>query len=323
MIVPEFWAEAKERIRVAGETRTLKRFGWSDDSMAAAQEHARERVHEAAEQARRGESVRRVDHKVTYGGAEGLPIREEIVERHGDTVITRNPYGARCLNTPDVLFADVDAPAAGPVGLKIVFFAIILGAGAYYALLADTAWPFFLALIIAVLSASETAKLVTRIFSLGRDAHAAAYAGIETFANSHPECLLRVYRTPNGYRVLAMHDTFDPRTAETGRILAALGTDPVYAIVSRGQNCFRARLTAKPWRIDVPRLKPTPGIWPVKPEHMDKRRRWVADYERKAGEFSACRYETTLGSGRADRRCRRVQELHDRECRADRDLPLA
>jgi len=36
-----------------------------------------------------------------------VPIREEIVSRHGDTIITRNSYGARCLNTPNALFADI------------------------------------------------------------------------------------------------------------------------------------------------------------------------------------------------------------------------
>jgi hypothetical protein len=38
-----------------------------------------------------------------YNGAAGVPIREEIVGRHGETVITRNSYGARCLNMPNVL----------------------------------------------------------------------------------------------------------------------------------------------------------------------------------------------------------------------------
>ncbi|MEQ1893799.1 MAG: hypothetical protein ABL998_14750, partial [Planctomycetota bacterium] len=34
--------------------------------------------------------------------AEGVPIREEIVSEHDAAVITRNGYGARCLNTPNV-----------------------------------------------------------------------------------------------------------------------------------------------------------------------------------------------------------------------------
>lgn len=53
---------------------------------------------------------------MAYNGAQGVPIREEVLERHGDTVITRNGYGAKCLNTPDVLFADVDFDTALPPG---------------------------------------------------------------------------------------------------------------------------------------------------------------------------------------------------------------
>ncbi len=93
MIVPEYWAEAKERVVYEGKGATYKRFGWSDESQEAAFENARERVLEAAERASRGEQVRLVDHKVAYNGAEGLPIREQVIERHGDTVITRNAYG--------------------------------------------------------------------------------------------------------------------------------------------------------------------------------------------------------------------------------------
>ena len=108
MIVPEYWSEAKERVVLGGRSRTLKRFGWSDVSESEALAHAKERVHEAASRLRAGKEVRTMDHKVPYNGAEGLPIREEIVSRHGDAVITRNSYGALCLNTPDTVFADVD-----------------------------------------------------------------------------------------------------------------------------------------------------------------------------------------------------------------------
>jgi len=54
-----------------------------------------------------GEKLIRREPKIPYKGAAGVPIREEIVSRHGETIITRNAYGARCLNTPNVLFADV------------------------------------------------------------------------------------------------------------------------------------------------------------------------------------------------------------------------
>jgi hypothetical protein len=75
MIVPQYWAEGRVQHRTEQRQVTVRRFGWSDASQAEAHTHA------------------------------GVPIREEILSRHGSAILTRNLYGAQCLNTPDVLFA--------------------------------------------------------------------------------------------------------------------------------------------------------------------------------------------------------------------------
>ena len=46
--------------------------------------------------------------RVAYNGSNGVPIREEVFAKHDDIIITRNLYGSLCLNTPNVLFADID-----------------------------------------------------------------------------------------------------------------------------------------------------------------------------------------------------------------------
>src|SRR5258708_31387459 len=38
------------------------------------------------------------------------PIREEVLQRRDGTVMTRNSYGAHCLNTERVAIADIDLP---------------------------------------------------------------------------------------------------------------------------------------------------------------------------------------------------------------------
>ena len=78
----------------------VRRFGWSDNSQDAAQVNADERAQEALQRLLSGEKLPRREPKVPYNGGEGVPIREEIVSRHGETIITRNSYEARCLNTP-------------------------------------------------------------------------------------------------------------------------------------------------------------------------------------------------------------------------------
>jgi hypothetical protein len=105
------------------------RIAWSDESPLAAQAHADQRTREAFERIAQGETLERREPKRAYNGAAGVPIREEIVERQGDTVVTRNTYGARCLNTPDVLFVDIDfeEPLRGSLFLFAFMPALIAG----------------------------------------------------------------------------------------------------------------------------------------------------------------------------------------------------
>lgn len=324
MIVPEYWSEAKEQIQIDGRKRTLKRFGWSDTSESDAHENAKERVRDAAKRALAGESVRTTDYKVEYGGAVGLPIREEIIERHGESIITRNSYGALCLNTPDVLFADIDVPQPSHGRLTGTLFFLILAAGFWGRIELSAWWPVVVAFLAAIILAGPLAWLIVKAASSFRqDPFEAALTRIDSYAKDNPSWLLRVYRTPKGYRVLVMHSTFDPTQEESSAFMNAIASDPIYMRLCRSQKCFRARISPKPWRIGVEHIRPRPGIWPIKPEHMDRRRRWVAEYERKSAEFAACEYVATLGRGRTATDCERVRDVHDRYCKPESNLPTA
>ncbi|MDJ0812756.1 MAG: hypothetical protein QNJ23_03450 [Woeseiaceae bacterium] len=324
MIVPEYWSEAKERVVVNGRRRTLKRFGWSDVSEAEALANAKERVAEAAARARAGEQVRTMDHKIPYNGAEGLPIREEIISRHGDAVITRNSYGALCLNTPDTVFADVDVEEPSGIGLGWIYFLIIAAAGVWGSKEFGTWWVLAVAVLVGALLAHESAKATLRLLGVFRtDPVDAARARIEQFATDNPDWHLRLYRTPRGYRVLVMHQTFDPTEEPAFEFLKKLGSDPLYVTMCRNQKCFRARVSPKPWRIGMEHIRPRPGVWPIKAERMPQRHEWVRRYDEQSHRYASCRFEATLGSGRTDRKCEAVRRVHDKHCKAEQDLALA
>jgi hypothetical protein len=70
-------------------------------------------------------------------------------------------------------------------------------------------------------------------------------------------------------------------------------------------------------------MKPRPGVWPVNPERLPERRRWVEAYERAAQGFASCRFVETLGNGTLDPRTAEVRALHDRLGRAREELPIA
>lgn len=334
MIIPEYWAEARLQHREGRRQVTVRRFGWSDDSLDAAQAHADARAHEAMRRVLAGEDLPRLERRAAYNGADGVPIREQIVDRHGDSVITRNGYGALCLNTPDVLFADIDiddedlsfrhgcslivvatiaiAAALRVAGMENLPAAIGIGFASAWALswFVDRAYMRFVA------------RPRARTQRERRDAQ--ALARIRDFVASHRDWRLRVYRTPAGFRLLAMHRSFDPRDPEVRACFDALGVDPTYARMCHNQRCFRARISPKPWRIGLSRLN-APAVAAWQPAHADlpERRRWIARYEAAAPRFASCRFLETLGQGPEAPEAIAVREVHDLFCRADSALPLA
>lgn len=300
MIVPRYWAEARVQ-RPASKGRkigqlTLRRYGWSNVGQADAQTMADARVADAMAKADTGERPESRDPKVPYNGADGVPIREQIVEEHGETVITRNGYGAMCLNTPDVLFADIDDPP---------------GAGPGWAASA-------MAMVASIVSAFTGGARRTPTHSglVGNR--------VEAFVAAHPGWVARLYRTPAGHRLLVTHRTFQTTDPEVAECFTSLMVDPAYARMCRHQQCFRARLTPKPWRMgQAPYKRPRPEIWPVTPERLVERTAWLASYDAQSKAFAACRFLKEYGSGRLSSEAARVRDLHDDRCGALGLLPLA
>lgn len=326
MIVPQYWAEAKIKKRVKGRQVTIKRFGWSDASETEAQQHADNRAAEAMALIESGkEKINRREPKIAYNGAEGVPIREEIITHCKDCVITRNSYGALCLNTPDVLFADVDFETEPKFSLYLFVFIFLMTAAGIAGFLLESGKVFaaiaFGAVILTPIFATLLFKLFT-FFSGGVQKW--AKNRIRKFVKNNPDWHLRIYQTPAGYRVLVMHKTFDPTSEETERFFKALKSDPMYMVMCKKQHCFRARLSPKPWRIGIDaHLKPRPGVWPINPDRLPDRIKWVENYERAAHKYASCRFEEKLGSNALDPKAEYVRLIHDRYCNANSDFAIA
>ncbi len=318
MIVPDYWAEARRQYKTSNRQVTVRRYGWSTSSQADAQLMAEARADEALQRIVAGERLERREPKVAYNGAAGIPIREEVLARHGEVVITRNAYGAHCLNSPSALFADIDFTFERDAGHTLAVF-IALSVVSVAIGMALRSWSVTFSLLFAALVGCATiASLFTRLAVLARGgSERIARERIVRFIAENPDWNLRLYRTPAGYRVLATHQTFEARSEEVQRFFTKVSADPVYARMCTHQNCFRARLTAKPWRIGISaHMRPRPGIWPVQSESVAVRNQWIADYEAKAAAFAACRYVESMGSGFVHESLKPVVDLHDRESQA-------
>ncbi len=323
MIIPRYWAEASLAIMLDGRKQTYRRFGWSDMSEADARLAAETRVKEAAQLAKMGEKVRRIDHKVAYNGAEGLPIREEVIKTFNDIVLSRNSYGALCLNTPDVAFADVDInDGASLLGCALSLF-MIAAAVAFVIYSSPLIEP--LPAVAAAISALVVFHLIKKyiVSRLLLTPEERSLNKIRKFSKENPDWRLRVYKTPHGYRVMVMHACFAPDSLEIHHFFEAIGTDRYYAKMCKNQKCFRARVSPKPWRMGIERIKSGSGVWPVKSKWLRSRQQWVRQYEYESRKFSSCTYVESLGAQKLDIKAERVRAIHDEYSQAGRRLPLA
>ncbi len=325
MIVPQYWAEGRVQHKRPDKQITVRRFGWSDSSEAEAQSMADGRAQEALDRILAGEKLEKREPKVAYNGAEGVPIREEIISRHGDAVVTRNVYGALCLNTPNVLFVDIDIDFGPRYDLGCLWPFLISVAAIISAFVLHSIIPVVVWIAVWTVLGKWVLPAMNAIHEKRSETpQVQALQKIEAFSDTHPDLHLRVYETPAGFRVLVMNDVFDPTADETGAIFKRLSTDPMYVLMCQRQRCFRARVSPKPWRIGISKhLRPRPGVWPIKPERLPIRQKWVAAYEARSEAFASCRFVKTLGSTAVHPDAESVRAVHDALAKVDSGMPIA
>ena len=215
------------------------------------------------------------------------PVLREFKDQAGATsaVITRNAQGCLVLNTARLLFVDVDAPAAEARGglLKRLF------GGAK----ASPAHP----------------------------AEAEVLARAETWIQSRPDWGWRVYRTRAGWRLAATHALFEPGDAASTGAFAALEADPLYRQLCERQQCFRARLTPKPWRCG---LHERPARWPWPDAPTEARfKDWEQRYLQACEGHATCDFIATLGQPKPHPEVQPLLAVHDAATSAESRLPLA
>lgn len=345
MRIPRFWAEGRLLRRTNHPIRrqvTLRRWGWSDLSQEDAQAMANLRVKQAmddllAQGWPHEGSVPRREPKTSYNGAEGVPIREEILWTVEPDIATRNGYGAVCLNTPDVMIADLDeddlrrlpspfSPVGRWISAGVVGAALAWTVGSLDAPSTQS---------VAQCAASGTNWLggfLLRLAALGFGTYAVAHflrqawfarmggavGWLRKQLESHPG-RWALYQTPAGARAIRLDRTMDPTSDESNALMTALHSDWLYREMCLRQACYRARLTPKPWRIHLERWRGS--VWPVEEDRLEQRKAWVEQYDIDRAGWGACCWVEDLGLGQVEPRCQELRELHDTHALAPGNNP--
>lgn len=154
-----------------------------EDAQAKADERARDALRWILD----GSKLARREMKEAYGGESGLPIREEIISRHGDVVITRNSYGALCLNTPNVMFVDVDFDDRPRFEVNCLISWLLIACAVAYGFWQISAVKAFIFVAASFLIARGLCSLMNAIHrQLVQKPAEAALQRIESFATAHP-----------------------------------------------------------------------------------------------------------------------------------------
>ncbi len=286
MNFPKFWARGiAPGTNAPGQPPVFSCWRWSDESQEAAHAAAVEAAKNLAEKSAQGQKL-----PSGYGYAD-RPFREEVIRemtnRNGErsAVLTRNAYGCLVLNTARAMFVDVDIPGLEYGPENPGFFSRLFGQKSHEALVE----PFL------------------------RKAQVWAY--------SQSGWGWRIYRTRAGLRLLATHTVFEPDSPATMETFDEMGTDPLYRKLCEVQNCFRARLTPKPWRCG---LHKPPVRWPFESAEIESRfQQWEGSYLSAAGQYATCRLVRRIGKDFVHHEIQPIVELHDQLTGAESDLPLA
>ena len=135
MHIPPAWAKASSTVFAPdGREVPVSVWGWGEDEIVA-KKGAADRLQRLSGRIRRGEPL---PDKYEYGSR---PVREEILQTVESAtpgeplgVVTRNVYGAQILNTPRLLFLDIDVRPASFVQRVLRMF----GRGAKEEAVVDT-----------------------------------------------------------------------------------------------------------------------------------------------------------------------------------------
>jgi len=285
--IPRHWTKASYTgTDHKGKKVTCSAWGWSLDDPARAQADGLSRARKIFDRLINGP---RPD-KYEYADQ---PPREEIVSaaRQGDrdvAIVTRNRYGALVLNAASVLFVDVDYPKIKPSG---VWDALVL---------------------LFSRSQREWRKAAARELTL---------ESVRRWSQQNTGRAFRVYRTCAGLRLLFVDRLYEPKSEETARILRELDSDPLYCRLTLKQECFRARLTPKPWRCGS---KDPPNQYPWTDQNAERRYRdWQRRYEKAADGYRVCDLVETCGKPAHNDEIDTILALHDELACAGADKELA
>ena len=287
MKIAAFWTRAEaQATSPRGKRFRVTARGWSNDSLAAARARALEIAERLAQVIAAGFTSRQ---RYPYGER---PLPEPVVREFNDNsgeksaIVTRNAYGALVLNANQLMFVDVDRKDGQP-------------------------------------NQASLGKMLSTLFGKPKAIPKQSPQVLDALNDitARHGLAARIYQTKAGYRVMITSGPFTAGSPEAESILTEFGCDPLYIRLCRLQECFRARLTPKPFRCGMTN---PPVLFPFEtPDAADRFARWETNYNAKTSSFATCRFLSAIGTGLVVSDFSELIQYHDDATKASSQLALA
>lgn len=292
-----YWARATlDCLDAEGNAYHLVAYAGSDTSPAAAREAADARLQER--------QARLLDNAALGAYPTGSePLREQLIRRvtgpQGQKLgaITRNRYGSLVLNAPRLMMLDVDdhdLRRAMPRQVETEPFSF----GRFFRNLFQPTPP------------PPPPSLA--------EMHEQMQLRLAAWLHLHPAWNFRLYRTRLGFRLFVTHQFLAPDSPEAREVFAAMRTDNIYVHLCKKQDCYRARLSPKPWRIGW--MRPPHPFPHDTAEQLRQQQEWEQQYHTRSEAFAVCQWVGEYGSGHVCPGAETLIALHDEACLGDGKL---
>ena len=268
--------------------------------------------------------------KDAYEYEHDRPLKESVIERFGDietpyAAITRNRYGALVLNSVRVFVADVDraktvyvpeesrsehkprtSSLSSPVAKNQGILSRLFG---------------WVKKGVDDSRARNREKLIEQAEAERLEQEALAFARFDAFHSKFPSVSFRVYETAAGYRIVVTNQTIETDSAESSLWLDELGSDKLYTRLCKKQQCYRARLTPKPWRLP----DCTTEVFYPSEQYVNENglEAWLKRYDEQSREFAVCRLVKSYGDELVIDEVAKVLSVHDKHVLGYSTQPLA
>lgn len=111
----------------------------------------------------------------------------------------------------------------------------------------------------------------------------------------------RLYKTAGGFRAIETSTSWNPTNYIVQKLMKSVYADPLYIALCRSQECFRARLTPKPWR-----------IWgTIDYDNFTTGNEWIKEQGEYESEVKVCSLFKIIGEDKIDDKFKEVIIYHD------------